>query len=101
MPVVKVKYGKPSVIFDDASNRNAFIRAMLERGYIRFDANCTGYISRKNAGFVVPYEGRKGEGFVVHIPNMHYTSYHSIVYLVKPFQNTKATEVLTETSENK
>ena len=44
---------------------------------------CRGYISRKEGAYLCEYSGRYGEGYVMHIPSWHSTTYHHVIYYVK------------------
>ena len=41
-----------------------------------------GYISRKTDGYIIPYAGKYGVGYVWHKPSWHSTLYHYITYYI-------------------
>ena len=46
------------------------------------EAWAKGYESRKGKGYAVPYSGRYGIGYVVHMPSWYSTRYHHVYYYI-------------------
>lgn len=42
-----------------------------------------GYVSRKSSGYVSPYKGRFGEGYILETPSWRSSEYCYVTYFVK------------------
>ena len=82
--LMEMMFNDVSYQFTSEDDLNSFLIKMHRKGYILIRATGTGYISRKMIGFVIDYNGRYGQGLIVHKPRFDVTGYHDVIYIVKP-----------------
>lgn len=59
-------------------------KALVNAGYIKFKiSRAGGYISRKTAGMIVPYNGKYGVGYRWLYPAFDSTRYYFVAYYIK------------------
>lgn len=68
---------------------NTTIEEIISKGYAKHHvASAQGYISRKpnpdgTYGYITKYNGRFGDGYILHEPRYDTSKYHTVTYYIK------------------